>query len=56
VSILDPDALAQALDVPQDWALVAYLCVGWPEESSETPELEQAGWESRRASLPIEVR
>lgn len=56
VSILDPDDLGRALDTPPDWALVAYLCVGWPEETSETPELEKAGWETRRASLPIEVR
>ncbi|MEI4232596.1 5,6-dimethylbenzimidazole synthase [Roseovarius sp. D22-M7] len=56
VSILDPDDLARALEIPDDWALVAYLCVGWPEETSDTPELEQAGWETRRASLPVEVR
>jgi 5,6-dimethylbenzimidazole synthase len=56
VSILDPDDLARALDIPDDWALVAYLCGGWPEETSDTPELEQAGWETRRASLPREVR
>ena len=56
VSILDPEALARDLDIPADWALVAYLCVGWPEETSDTPELEQAGWETRRASLPREVR
>lgn len=56
VSILDPDALARALDIPDDWALVAYLCVGWPEETSDTPDLERAGWETRRAALPREVR
>lgn len=56
VSILDPDRLSRDLDVPEDWALVAYLCVGWPSDEAETPELEQAGWEDRRASLPLEVR
>lgn len=56
VSILDPDRLSRDLDVPGDWALVAYLCVGWPSHEAETPELEQAGWEDRRASLPLEVR
>lgn len=56
VSILDPVQLAHDLDVPADWALVAYLCVGWPETTSETPELELAGWESRRPTLPVEVR
>lgn len=56
VSILDPHDLARALDISRDWALVAYLCVGWPEEASETPELERAGWDARRAALPREVR
>jgi len=32
VSILDPQELARSLDIPEDWALVAYLCVGWPEK------------------------
>lgn len=56
VSILDPVQLSRDLDVPADWALVAYLCVGWPETASETPELELAGWETRRPTLPTEVR
>ncbi len=53
VSILDPDLLSHDLDVPADWRFVAYLCVGWPQEESLTPELEQAGWETRRGSLPL---
>lgn len=56
VSILDPDQMARDLDVPKDWRLIGYFCVGWPEASSDTPELEQVGWECRNASLPIEVR
>lgn len=52
VSILDPERLARDLDVPEDWRLVAYLCVGWPETEGETPELEQAGWERRE---PLDV-
>ncbi len=56
VSILDPAALARDLDLPADWAVVALLCIGWPEADSDTPELEQAGWESRAAELPIETR
>ncbi|WP_299845889.1 5,6-dimethylbenzimidazole synthase [uncultured Roseovarius sp.] len=56
VSILDPDQLSRDLETPADWRLVAYLCVGWPEEDSQTPELETAGWETRRNRLPIEVR
>ncbi len=56
VSILDPDQLNRDLSVPDDWRLVAYLCVGWPETDSDTPELEKAGWEDRRGALPVEIR
>jgi 5,6-dimethylbenzimidazole synthase len=47
VSILDPEAVTQALAVPKEWKLIAYLCVGYPIEESGQPELERAGWESR---------
>ncbi|MEO0467788.1 MAG: 5,6-dimethylbenzimidazole synthase [Pseudomonadota bacterium] len=56
VSILDPVRLTQDLNVPEDWLLVGYLCVGWPEEDHETPELERAGWDSRAVSLQVEDR
>ncbi len=46
VSILEPEAVAQALDIPQTWTLIAYLCIGWPEEEHIDPELERAGWQS----------
>ncbi len=45
VSILDPGAITAALDTPPAWKLVAYLCVGWPEEACDVPELVRAGWE-----------
>ena len=41
--------IAEILDVPRAWALVAYLCVGWPEDEKLTPELERAGWQARVA-------
>ncbi len=53
VSILEPHKLARDLDVPTDWTLVAYLCIGWPEEEGKTPELEKKGWEDRSLSLEI---
>jgi 5,6-dimethylbenzimidazole synthase len=56
VSILDAPKLCADLDVPNDWSLIAYLCIGWPQANSTTPELETAGWETRRAALPIETR
>jgi len=56
VSVLDPDQLSQDLQVPQDWRLIGYFCLGHPEQTSDTPELEQKGWEVRRRALPIETR
>ncbi|TKZ22079.1 5,6-dimethylbenzimidazole synthase [Shimia litoralis] len=56
VSILDPDKLCHDLDAPKEWSLVAYLCVGWPQAASKTPELAKLGWETRRESLPIHTR
>ncbi len=50
VSILDPDDVHAAVGAPENWSLVAYLCVGWPLESSDTPELEKAGWEQRQGA------
>lgn len=47
VSILDPDEIARVLEVPEDWRLVAYLCVGYPQEEHRDPELERHGWERR---------
>lgn len=46
VSILDPQVATATLDVPESWKLIAYLCVGYPQQTSNTPELERAGWES----------
>ncbi len=46
VSIVDPRAIAEILDVPHAWHLVAYLCVGYPEEEHLDRELARAGWEA----------
>lgn len=47
VSILEPDVVTRALDVPLAWTLVAYLCIGWPQEEHLDPELERHGWQAR---------
>ncbi|MCB8821447.1 5,6-dimethylbenzimidazole synthase [Microvirga rosea] len=47
VSILEPAQVAEALEVPSTWRLIAYLCLGWPEEEHDTPELERYGWQAR---------
>ena len=49
VSILDPAQAMRDLGVPEDWSLVAYLCIGWPEEEHEDPELVRHGWQDRTA-------
>jgi len=49
VSILDPAAVGRSLEVPPEWSLVGYLCLGYPQEADDTPALERAGWERRRA-------
>ncbi|MBK5934726.1 5,6-dimethylbenzimidazole synthase [Rhodovulum imhoffii] len=56
VSILDPDRLSRDLDVPDNWTLVAYLCIGWPEAVRDSPELEEIGWEKRAPGLWMETR
>ncbi len=48
VSILRPKSIATILGVPSTWQLIAYLCVGYPEDAvDEVPELEREGWEKR---------
>jgi 5,6-dimethylbenzimidazole synthase len=47
VSILEADKIAKLLEAPAAWRLISYLCVGWPLEEHEVPELERAGWQSR---------
>lgn len=48
VSIVEPEAVRDAVHAPSHWSLVAYLCVGYPREEHPDPELERAGWEKRR--------
>ena len=50
VSILDPGAIAEALDVPRDWRLIGYFCIGYAEVEDDRPELEREGWEHRRCA------
>jgi len=51
VSILDPDITRTTLDLPEGWTFVAYLCLGWPEEEHDDPELERHGWEQRSCEV-----
>ena len=45
VSIIDPLALKELLQIPPHAELVAYLCLGYVESFSPLPDLERYGWE-----------
>src|ERR1700716_3553481 len=47
ISILDPAAVADILDVPATWKFIGYLCLGFPQTEDDIPDLERAGWERR---------
>ena len=47
VSIIDPQAVRETLAVPDDWRLIAYLCIGYPEAPHREPGLQRAGWQDR---------
>ncbi len=56
VSILDPQVVAEVLQVPREWKFIGYFCLGYPQSDDTIPELEQAGWERRRPSPPTVLR
>lgn len=47
VSILDPEVVTAALDVPATWTFIGYFCLGYPVENDSVPALEREGWETR---------
>jgi 5,6-dimethylbenzimidazole synthase len=51
VSILEPARVRDILAVPETWSLVAYLCLGYPEEEHLDPELDRAGWQRRTSDF-----
>lgn len=53
VSILDPAAIAAALDVPSSWLFIGYFCLGYPQAADDTPDLERRGWERRRDDAKV---
>ncbi|TNC61005.1 5,6-dimethylbenzimidazole synthase [Rubellimicrobium roseum] len=56
VSILEPEPVKAALDVPSDWIFLGYLCIGYPQAEEITPTLEHEGWERRRPTSSVIVR
>jgi 5,6-dimethylbenzimidazole synthase len=47
VSILKPKKINKILNVPKDYVLVGYLCVGYPKKFFTTPELETLKWNDK---------
>jgi 5,6-dimethylbenzimidazole synthase len=56
VSILDPARVAASLDVPADWTLIGYFCLGYAEQEDDLPALERERWERRQASSSVVIR
>lgn len=56
VSILEPEVVTAALDVPQDWHFLGYFCLGYPASEDDVPALEHAGWETRAEPQAMIVR
>ena len=54
VSILDPEGVKAILTVPDAWEFSAYLCLGWPENSDDTPLLHREKWQQNTATNWIE--
>ena len=50
VSIFEPGDLKPVLSIPDEVAVVAYLCVGYVDRLFDRPELEARGWTAR---LPL---
>ncbi len=50
VSILDPAPVKALFDVPENWDLTGYLCLGYPAETSDTPLLHRNGWQENTAT------
>ncbi|GAB7551575.1 5,6-dimethylbenzimidazole synthase [Novosphingobium sp. 11B] len=47
VSIVKPETVTDLLETPPSWRFVALLCLGYPEEPDDVPELERKGWQAR---------
>lgn len=55
VSILDPDAVCKTLDVPGNWHLTGYLCLGKAASDDDTPLLHRNAWQSNAETFWKEI-
>lgn len=51
VSILRPRVIEDLFGVPDHWSFAAYLCLGHPEFTDDTPLLHRAGWQENTETL-----
>lgn len=56
VSIIDQQALAETLSLPDDVIPVAYLCVGYVSDFQDTPDLVRSGWSARQPLSEMVLR
>jgi 5,6-dimethylbenzimidazole synthase len=56
VSILDPRTIAAVLEVPPDWKLIGYFCLGFPQAEDDVPALQRLRWEERRPAASFLLR
>jgi 5,6-dimethylbenzimidazole synthase len=56
VSILDPQTITAILDVPANWKLIGYFCLGFPEADDDVPVLQRFRWEERRRAASFLLR
>jgi len=56
VSILDPARMNALLAIPPAWRFIGHFCLGYPDGSDDTPELQRAGWEERRPAASALIR
>ncbi|BAJ82864.1 putative threonine-phosphate decarboxylase/cob(II)yrinic acid a,c-diamide reductase (plasmid) [Acidiphilium multivorum AIU301] len=50
VSIVEPKRIEELFEVPEGWEFAAYLCLGWPAFSDDTPLLHRNGWQQNCAT------
>ena len=54
VSILDPAVMNETLEVTGEWIFIAYLCVGYPAERRDMPELHTRRWQENGPTVWID--
>jgi 5,6-dimethylbenzimidazole synthase len=50
------ERIAAVLEVPPDWKLIGYFCLGFSQAEDDLPELERLRWEERRPAASFLLR